>query len=76
MCLAGMRPAGDLDLGTPPGALDQRRADRPFQSRPSVCYGHHWMVHEGEWQIVRADDGRMLTIPPITPYQRLARGPD
>jgi hypothetical protein len=42
----------------------------------AVCYRHHWMVHEGEWQIVRADDGRMLTIPPITPYQRLARGPD
>ena len=41
-----------------------------------LCYRHHWMVHEGEWQIVRADDGRMLTIPPITPYQRLARGPD
>jgi hypothetical protein len=41
-----------------------------------LCYRHHWMVHEGEWQIVRGDDGRMLTIPPITPYQRLARGPD
>jgi len=41
-----------------------------------LCYRHHWMVHEGEWQIVRSDDGRMLTIPPITPYQRLARGPD
>jgi hypothetical protein len=41
-----------------------------------LCYRHHWMVHEGEWQIVRADDGRVLTIPPITPYQRLARGPD
>ena len=41
-----------------------------------LCYRHHWMVHEGEWQMVRADDGRMLTIPPITPYQRLARGPD
>jgi hypothetical protein len=41
-----------------------------------LCYRHHWMVHEGEWQIVRADDGRMLTIPPVTPYQRLARGPD
>jgi hypothetical protein len=41
-----------------------------------LCYRHHWLVHEGEWQIVRADDGRMLTIPPITPYQRLARGPD
>ena len=33
-----------------------------------LCYRHHWMVHEGEWQIVRADDGRMLTIPPVTPY--------
>jgi hypothetical protein len=41
-----------------------------------LCYRHHWMVHEGEWQIVRADDGRMLAIPPITPFQRLARGPD
>ncbi len=41
-----------------------------------LCYRHHWMVHEGEWQIVRADDGRMLIVPPITPYQRLARGPD
>jgi len=41
-----------------------------------LCYRHHWMVHEGEWQIVRANDGRMLTVPPITPYQRLARGPD
>ena len=41
-----------------------------------LCYRHHWMVHEGGWQIVRTDDGRMLTIPPITEYQRLARGPD
>ena len=41
-----------------------------------LCYRHHWMVHEGEWQIVRANDGRMLTIPPVTEYQRLARGPD
>jgi hypothetical protein len=41
-----------------------------------LCYRHHWMVHEGEWQIVRADDGRLLTIPPVTEYQRLARGPD
>jgi hypothetical protein len=41
-----------------------------------LCYRHHWMVHEGGWQIVRSDDGRMLTIPPVTEYQRLARGPD
>src|SRR5947209_5824607 len=40
-----------------------------------VCYRHHWMVHEGGWQIVRSDDGRMLTIPPVTEFQRLARAP-
>jgi len=33
------------------------------------------MVHEGHWQILRSDDG-MLTIPPVTEFQRLARGPD
>src|SRR5258708_7708863 len=25
-----------------------------------LCYRHHWMVHEGGWQIVRGDDGRMI----------------
>jgi hypothetical protein len=39
-----------------------------------LCYRHHWMVHEGEWQIVRTDDGEILTIPP--PFGRLPRGPD
>jgi hypothetical protein len=41
-----------------------------------LCNRHHWLVHEGDWQIVRSDDGRMLTIPPVTEFQRLARGPD
>ncbi|HYT13968.1 MAG TPA: DUF222 domain-containing protein [Candidatus Nitrosopolaris sp.] len=41
-----------------------------------LCHRHHGMVHEGGWQIVRSDDGRMLTIPPVTEYRRLARGPD
>src|SRR5437899_2308343 len=41
-----------------------------------LCYRHHWMVHEGDWQIVRTDVGSILTIPPITEFQRLARGPD
>jgi hypothetical protein len=41
-----------------------------------LCHRHHWMVHEGRWQVVRSDDGRMLTIPPVTEFQRLARGPD
>src|ERR1700694_434015 len=33
-----------------------------------LCYRHHWMVHEGKWQIVRGEDGRMLTIPPIVNF--------
>ena len=41
-----------------------------------LCHRHHWMVHEGGWQLVCSDDGRMLTIPPVTEFQRLARGPD
>ena len=28
-----------------------------------LCYRHHWMVHEGDWQIVRGDDGCVHTIP-------------
>src|SRR5438445_222324 len=41
-----------------------------------LCHRHHWLVHEGGWQIVRSYDGRMLTIPPVTEFKRLARGPD
>jgi hypothetical protein len=34
------------------------------------------MVHEGQWQLVRTDDGSMLAIPPqLDMYQQLARGP-
>jgi hypothetical protein len=41
-----------------------------------LCYRHHWMVHEGSWQIVRGDDGRMLTIPPTHTFGPSPRGPD
>ena len=41
-----------------------------------LCYRHHWLVHEGSWQIVRGDDGRMLTIPPTVTFGPPARGPD
>ncbi len=41
-----------------------------------VCYRHHWMVHEGGWQIVRTDDGRMLTIPPLTGFEPRPHGAD
>jgi len=41
-----------------------------------LCHRHHWLVHEGGWQIVRGDDGRMLTIPPLVSFGSSARGPD
>jgi hypothetical protein len=39
-------------------------------------YHHHVLVHEGDWQLIRTDDGRMLTIPRTAEYSHLARGPD
>jgi Domain of unknown function (DUF222)/HNH endonuclease len=41
-----------------------------------LCYRHHWNVHEGNWQIVRGDDGRIVTIPPTVTFGRSSRGPD
>ncbi len=41
-----------------------------------LCHRHHWMVHEGNWQLVRGDEGRMLTIPPTVTFGPPARGPD
>jgi hypothetical protein len=41
-----------------------------------LCHRHHWMVHEGNWQLVRSDDGRMLTIPPTVTFGPSPRGPD
>jgi len=41
-----------------------------------LCYRHHWMVHEGGWQLIKSDDGQMLAIrPQLDLYQQLARGP-
>ena len=33
-----------------------------------LCHRHRWMVHEGGWQLVRADDDSILTIPPTTKF--------
>jgi Domain of unknown function (DUF222)/HNH endonuclease len=41
-----------------------------------LCYRHHWMVHEGNWQIVRSDDGCITTIPPTVTFGPSPRGPD
>jgi Domain of unknown function (DUF222)/HNH endonuclease len=42
-----------------------------------LCYRHHWMVHEGRWQLVKTDGMKMLAIPPqLDLHQRLARSSD
>jgi hypothetical protein len=73
--VAWLRSASKLYFGPPPDPLDQWRADRPIEPRSSLLQAS-LVGARGEWQIVRSDDGRMLTIPPVTEYQRLARGPD
>ena len=41
-----------------------------------LCHRHHRLVHEGGWQLVRGEDGQILTIPPTVAFGSLARGPD
>ncbi len=41
-----------------------------------LCHRHHRMVHEGGWQIVKSNDGRMLTIPPTATFGPAPRAPD
>ncbi len=40
-----------------------------------VCHRHHWMAHEGGWQLVRTNEGRFMAIPPRT-FLPSARAPD
>ena len=40
-----------------------------------LCHRHHWMVHEGRWQIVKLQDGGYLTIPPPYRVDEWARAP-
>jgi hypothetical protein len=39
-----------------------------------LCHRHHWMAHEGGWQLVRTEEGEVLTVPPRPPG--LARAAD
>jgi hypothetical protein len=39
-----------------------------------LCHRHHWMAHEGGWQLVQTADGEVLTVPPRPPG--LARAAD
>lgn len=39
-----------------------------------LCYRHHWLVHEGGWQIARTDEG-VITVAPLGGYVP-GRAPD
>jgi hypothetical protein len=41
-----------------------------------LCNRHHFLVHEGRWQLVRTEDGSLRAIPPLTSFSYWARGPD
>ena len=42
-----------------------------------LCLRHHWLVHEGKWQLVKTDSGAILAVPPLLDFFRqLARGAD
>ena len=41
-----------------------------------LCHRHHWLFHEGRWQLVRGDGGQMIAIPPTVTFGPPARGPD
>jgi hypothetical protein len=41
-----------------------------------LCYRHHWMIHEGGWQLARDESGRMLAVAPTPIFRTWTRAPD
>jgi hypothetical protein len=41
-----------------------------------LCLRHHWLVHEGGWELVRGDDGQIRSVAPIPVVRWHTRGPD
>ena len=46
-----------------------------LENQVLLCGRHHWRVHEGGWQLVRTDDGRIVPIAPTVTFGP-PRGPD
>jgi hypothetical protein len=40
-----------------------------------LCHRHHWLIHEGGWQLARAEHDRMLAIPPSQGHRSWIRAP-
>jgi hypothetical protein len=41
-----------------------------------LCHRHHWMAHEGGWQLVRTAEGEILAVPPRPPGLARVAGVD
>ncbi|TMB47146.1 MAG: DUF222 domain-containing protein [Chloroflexi bacterium] len=42
-----------------------------------LCLRHHWLAHEGKWQLVKTEGGEIFAVPPqMDLFRQLARGPD
>jgi len=41
-----------------------------------ICHRHHWLVHEGGWQVVRTDWREVLAIRPAHAYRSWTRARD
>ncbi len=39
-----------------------------IENQVLLCHRHHWLVHEGGWQLVKTDDGRLMTVAPTTQF--------
>jgi uncharacterized protein DUF222 len=46
-----------------------------IENQVLLCHRHHRLVHEGRWQLVRTEDGRLLPIAPTVTFG-YPRGPD
>jgi Domain of unknown function (DUF222)/HNH endonuclease len=40
-----------------------------------LCYRHHWLIHEGGWQLARAERRLLIAIPPSRTHRSWIRGP-
>jgi hypothetical protein len=46
-----------------------------IENQVLLCYRHHWLVHEGSWQLVKTGDSRIVPVAPTITFGR-AREPD
>jgi hypothetical protein len=46
-----------------------------IENQTLLCHRHHWLVHEGDWQLVKTEDGRLMAIAPTATFG-MTRGPD